>query len=377
VVADLANPQVEHWVELLPAGQDIDIRGAAGIGGYYFVAYNNDGRPGVTQYGIEGNLVREIEFGTMGSVFGPAGEWDKKEAFVVFTSFHIPGTVYRIDVDTGETEVWFGQDVAVDPESVEIEQVDFTALDGRTFPMFIVHEKGLDLDGNRPTFLTGYPNVGGGYPPTFWPEVVLFMKMGGVFALARPRGGDAEAVVPNDFGNASNDFIAAAEYLIKEGYTRPGRLVLSGRSAGGLMVANALIRRPDLFGAVECGYPVTDIIRYHRFPGMMHLLSQWGSSENPQQFQYIRRHSPYHNAAEGTRYPATLFVTSDNDPNVNPLHARKMTAMVQATNGGANPIMLRHHARAGHGSGLPLNEAIKEMVDLWAFFSWQVGGRIN
>jgi prolyl oligopeptidase len=376
VVADLASPRVEHWVEFLPAPQEARIQGAAGVGGYYFVGYEKDGQPSVTQYDTAGNWVREIEFGTMGSVFGPAGEWDKKEAFVVFTSFHVPKTEYRMDVNTGETEVWFRPDVPVDSEAIEVKRVQFASKDGRTLPMSIVHAKGLELDGDRPTFLTGYP--GGAYTPAFWPQAVLLMDMGGVFALASPRAGSGtEAVVSSDFGSASDDFVAAAEYLIEEGYTRPERLALMGRSWSGLLAANALIRRPELFGAVVCGYPLADMIRYHRFAPR--ALSLFGSPEDPEQLRYIKAHSPYHNAVEGTLYSATLFVASDDDPLANPLHARKMTAMVQATNGGEKPVMLRYHARAGHGRGLPLplSAEIEEMVDLFAFLRWQVGGTGN
>jgi prolyl oligopeptidase len=373
VVADLASPQVEHWVELVPAPEDAEIRGAAGVGGYYFVASIKDGQPSVTQYDTAGTLVREIGFGALGTVFGPAGEWDKNEAFAVFTSFHVPNTEYRIDVETGETAVWFAPDVSIDPASIDVKRAQFAGKDGRMFPMFIVHEKGLELDGDRPTFLVGYP--GRGYPPAFWPQAVLFINMGGVFALASPRGGSREAVVGSDYGNASDDFIAAAEYLIDEGYTRPSRLALMGSSWGGLLAANALRRRPELFRAVVCGYPLTDMIRYHHFEDAARALYLFGSVENPEQFRYIKAHSPYHNAVEGTPYPVTLFVASDDDPSVNPLHARKMTAMVQATNAGENPIMLRYHTKAGHGGGLPLSKEIEEMVDLFTFLRWQVGGK--
>lgn len=367
VTADLANPQVEHWTELLPAQEDLEIKGAAGIGGYYFVAHNMGGQPGVTQFDTVGDLVREIDFGVVGSVFGPSGDWDKKEGFVAFTSFHVPMTVYRFHVETGETEVWHAPDVPIEPESMEVRQVQVSSRDGRTFPMFVVHEKGLRQDGERPTFLTGYPRLFSlGYPPAFWPEVVFFKEMGGVFALAGPR-------LDEGFGAASEDFIAAAKYLIGEGYTRPDRLAVRGTSAGGLMVAGALVQRPDLFGAVVCGYPITDMIRYHKFPGAMVMISMFGNSDDPEQFEYMRRHSPYHNAVEGTGYPATLFITSADDGLVH--HARKMTAVVQATNGGEKPTMLRHHLRAGHGSvSLPPNEAIEELVDRWAFYRWQVRG---
>lgn len=379
VVAPLDRPQMDHWIELIPAREDVAVRGTAGVGGHYFVGYTKDGQPRVAQYDTTGDLVREVEFGAMGSVFGPAGEWDKTEAFAVFTSFHVPTTEYRLDVNTGEAEVWFTPDVPVDPEAIQIQRVHFTAKDGLALSMFIVHEKGLDLDRDRPTFLVGYP--GGAYSPAFWPEAVLFMEMGGVFALASPRGAgtphaDSETGIAIDWGSQADDFIAAAEYLIEEGYTRPERLVAMGRSMGGLMTANAIIRRPDLFGVVECGHPVTDMIRYHLSPAAAVLLGRLGTSGDPAQFQYIRRHSPYHNAVDGTRYPATVFITSDDDP-LDPMHARKMTAIVQATNGGESPIMLRHQIRAGHGNALPLNEAIEAKVDLWAFYRWRVGAERN
>ena len=380
MVAPLASPQVENWVEIIPESPDRVIRSASGVGGYYFVSYLESVQPKLAQYDTEGNLVREIDFGVIGSVFGAGGEWDKKEATIGFSSFHVPTTSYLMDVDTGERELWFQTEVPIDTESMEVKQVWYTSKDGTEIPMFIVHKKGLELDGDNPTYLTGYGGFNISRTPGFSATAAAWVDLGGVYALPNLRGGGEfgeewhEAGMLGNKQNVFDDFIAAAEYLVAEGYTRPERLAIAGGSNGGLLVGAAMTQRPDLFGAVVSAYPLLDMVRYQKFMVARFWVSEYGSSEDPEQFEYIRAYSPYQNVKPGTAYPATLFISGDGDTRVAPLHARKMAALLQAANGGEDPILLRYYTKAGHSGGQPVSERIEQMVDTFAFLRWQVAG---
>jgi prolyl oligopeptidase len=380
MLVDPANPGMDDWVEFIPERDDVVIQGASGVGGYYFVRYLKDVRPSVAQYQPDGTLVRELDFGAIGSVYGPSGEWDKKEGFVTFTSFHVPSTSYRIDVDTGEREVWFQNEIPIDTNAMDVRQVWYTSKDGTRIPMFIIHQKGLELNGDNPTYLTGYGGFNVNRTPGFNPATAAWVDMGGVYAIPNLRGGGEfgeewhEAGMLGNKQNVFDDFIAAAEYLIAEGYTRKERLAIAGGSNGGLLVGAAMTQRPDLFGAVVCTYPLLDMVRYHKFMVASFWVPEYGSSEDPEQFEYIKAYSPYHNVVEGTSYPATLFITGDGDTRVAPLHARKMAALVQAANGGEDPILLRYHTKAGHSGGMPKSQQIEQLVDTWSFLRWQVAG---
>ena len=380
VLADLANPGVESWETIIRETEERVIQGAGGVGGYYFVSYLEDVQPRVAQYDTEGELVRELDLEVIGSVFGPSGEWDKREAFFGFSSFHMPTTSYRFDVDTGERQVWYQTEVPIDTESMDVSQVWYSSNDGTQIPMFLVHKKGLELNGQNPVYLTGYGGFNVSRTPGFSASAAAWVEMGGVYALPNLRGGGEFGAEWHEAGmlgkkqNVFDDFIAAAEYLIAGGYTSPERLAIAGGSNGGLLVGAAMTQRPDLFGAVVCTYPLLDMVRYHEFLVARFWVPEYGSSEDPDQFEYIRAYSPYHNVVEGTDYPATLFISGDGDTRVAPLHARKMAALVQAANGGENPILLRYHTKAGHSGGQPVDERIEQMVDTFAFLRWQVGG---
>ncbi len=379
MVADPDRPQAGAWEEVVPESPDRVIQGASPVGGYYFVSYLEDVQPRVAQYDTTGRLVREIEFDTLGSTYGPSGEWDKKEAWITFTSFHVPATIYRLDVDTGEREVWFQPDIPVDTRAMEVRQVWYSSKDGTRVPMFLVHRKGIELDGANPTYLTGYGGFNVSRTPGFSAQAAAWVEMGGVYALPSLRGGGEFGETwhrAGMFGNKQNvfdDFIAAAEYLIEEGYTSPAHLAIAGGSNGGLLVGAAMTQRPDLFGAVVCTYPLLDMIRYHRFMVARFWVPEYGSADDPEQFEYLLAYSPYHRVRPGTAYPATLFISGDGDTRVAPLHARKMAALVQAANGGGEPILLRYHTKAGHSGGQPVSEQVEQMVDTLSFLFWQVG----
>jgi len=330
-------------------------------------------------FGPEGKHLRDIAFPTLGSVGGVNGRWDSQEAFFSFTSFHIPTTIYRYDVAKGNQEVWARLEVPINSERFEVKQVWYESKDKTKVPMFIVHAKGLKLDGSHPTLLTGYGGFNLSRTPGFSSLAALWVERGGVYAVANLRGGGEfgeewhKAGMLEKKQNVFDDFLAAAEWLIKNGYTHPSKLAISGGSNGGLLVGAALTQRPDLFQAVVCAYPLLDMIRYHKFLVARFWVPEYGSSENPDQFKYIYAYSPYHHVKPGTKYPAVLFITGDSDTRVDPLHARKMAALLQSATGSDKPMLLHYDTKAGHSGGLPVSKQIDDLTDELSFLFWQLG----
>ena len=379
MVADPANPSVEHWSEIIPERDDVVIQEARGLGGRLAVSYLQDVQPRVAIYELSGAHVRDISFETLGSVGGGAGRWMSDEAFFTFQSYHRPNTIYRHDLASGERTVWAEVEVPLDTGRYQVTQAWFVSKDGTRVPMFITHRADVVLDGTNPTLLTGYGGFNLSRTPAFSSLAAVWLESGGVFAEANMRGG-------GEFGedwhrdgmlgrkqHVFDDFIAAAEHLIAEGYTSPEHLAIRGGSNGGLLVGAVSNQRPDLFGAVVCTYPLLDMVRYHQFLVASFWVPEYGSSEDPDQFAYILDYSPYHNVDQTARYPATLYITGDGDTRVAPLHGRKMAALMQATHGAHTPILLRYHTDAGHSGGQPVSQQIEEMVDTLSFLLWQVG----
>ena len=379
VLADPADPSFERWREVIPERADTVIESAVALGGKLAVSYLRDARPRVAIHELDGAHVRDVAFDTLGSVGGGAGRWTSGEAFFTFQTFHVPSTVYRYDVATGERSVWAAPEPPVDPAAYAVTQRWFTSRDGTRAPMFVVHRPGVALDGSNPTLLTGYGGFNNSMTPAFSALATTWLESGGVFALANLRGGGEfgeewrRAGMLENKQNVFDDFIAAAEHLIAEGYTSSEHLAVRGGSNGGLLVGAVSNQRPDLFGAVVCTYPLLDMVRYHRFLVAGFWVPEYGSSDDAEQFAYLHAYSPYHNVIDGGGYPATLYLSGDGDTRVAPLHARKMTALMQAKNGSDNPILLRYHTRAGHSGGQPVSRQIDELVDTVSFLSWQVG----
>ena len=379
VLADPADPSFERWREVIPERGDAVIESAVALGGKLAVSYLRDARPRVAIHELDGAHVRDVAFDTLGSVGGGAGRWTSGEAFFTFQTFHVPSTVYRYDVATGERSVWAAPEPPVDPAAYAVTQRWFTSRDGTRAPMFVVHRPGVALDGSNPTLLTGYGGFNNSMTPAFSALATTWLESGGVFALANLRGGGEfgeewrRAGMLENKQNVFDDFIAAAERLIAEGYTSSEHLAIRGGSNGGLLVGAVSNQRPDLFGAVVCTYPLLDMVRYHRFLVAGFWVPEYGSSDDAEQFAYLHAYSPYHNVIDGGGYPATLYLSGDGDTRVAPLHARKMTALMQAKNGSDNPILLRYHTRAGHSGGQPVSQQIDELVDTVSFLSWQVG----
>ena len=379
VRADPADPGFEGWRDVIPERDDVVVEGAAALGGKLAVFYLQDVQRRVAVHELDGTHVRDIAFDTVGSVGGGSGRWTSDEAFFTFQTFHVPSTIYRYDLETGGRSVWAEPELPVDAAAYAVTQRWFASKDGAEVPMFVVHRPDAALDGSNPTLLTGYGGFNNSMTPAFSALATTWLESGGVFALANLRGGGEfgeewhRAGMLESKQNVFDDFIAAAEHLIAEGYTSPEHLAIRGGSNGGLLVGAVSNQRPDLFGAVVCTYPLLDMVRYHQFLVASFWVPEYGSSDDPGQFAYIHAYSPYHNVVDGGDYPATLYLSGDGDTRVAPLHARKMTALMQAKNGSGNPVLLRYHTAAGHSGGQPTSRQIDEMVDTVSFLLWQVG----
>ncbi len=378
LLVDPKNPARENWREIIPQS-DAVIRGVSAAGGKLFVNYLQNVVSRVKIFEPGGKPAGEIAFPSIGNVSGVAGRWDSREAFFSFSSFHIPATIYRYDVKTGSRDVWARLKAPVDSDKLEVKQVWYESKDKTKVPMFLVHKKGIKLDGSNPTYLTGYGGFNLSLTPGFSSTAVFWAENGGVFAQPNMRGGGEFGEEWHRAGmfekkqNVFDDFIGAAEWLVKNGYTKPAKLAVAGGSNGGLLVGAALTQRPELFQAVACHYPLLDMVRYHKFLVARFWVSEYGSSDDPQQFKYIRAYSPYHNVKPGTKYPAVLFITGDGDTRVDPLHARKMAALLQASTGSDRPVLLRYETKAGHSGGRPVSKIIEDSTDEMGFLFWQLG----
>ncbi|HWP44207.1 MAG TPA: prolyl oligopeptidase family serine peptidase [Blastocatellia bacterium] len=375
---DLKKPARENWREVVPEGESV-MSGFSLVGGKLFVSYLENVTSRIKVFDPSGKHLRDVALPGIGSSSGMIGDWDRDEAFYTFNSFAQPTTIYRYEVSTGKQDVFARLNVPIKSDQIEVKQVWYESKDKTRVPMFIVHKKGLALDGNRPTLLYGYGGFNVSLAPSFSSRAAFWAESGGVFAMTNLRGGGEfgekwhEAGMLDKKQNVFDDFLAAAEYLIKNKYTNPSKLAISGGSNGGLLVMAAMTQRPELFQAVVCSYPLIDMVRYHKFLVARFWIPEYGSSENPEQFKYIYAYSPYHHVKKGTKYPAVLFITGDADTRVDPLHARKMTALVQAATGSDRPVLLHYDTKAGHSGGLPVSKQIEDLTDEMSFLFWQLG----
>jgi prolyl oligopeptidase len=373
------RPSREAWKEIVAERKDAMIDSLSVAGKQILVNYLKDVQPYLVFFDTDGRELRTIQFDTIGSIDEISAQWDSSELFFAHSTFHIPPTIYRYDIETGSREVWARLDVPIESDRYQVEQVWYRSEDGTAVPMFLFHKKGIELDGSQPTLLTGYGGFAISRTPAFSTLAVAWVESGAVYALANLRGGGEfgerwhEAGMRENKQNVFDDFIAAAEWLIQKKYTQPKKLAIAGGSNGGLLVAAAMTQRPSLFGAVVCTYPLLDMIRYHQFLVARFWVPEYGSSEDPEQFRYIHAYSPYHQVREGTEYPAVLLITGDGDTRVDPLHARKMTALLQASTGSSKPVLLRYHTKAGHSGGRPVSERILDLTDMLSFLFWQLG----
>lgn len=377
VLVDPKNPAKENWKDILPEKSEV-LTAAVTAGGYLFGIYLQDAHTRVYQYTPEGNFIREVELPAIGTASGFGGWRDDKFIFYTFNSFNYPPTIYKYDLATGKSEIFARQEVKFNPEDFEVKQVFYTSKDGTKVPMFIVHKKGLVLNGKNPTFLTGYGGFNISLLPAFNPSIVPILENGGVFAQPNLRGGGEygenwhRAGMLQNKQNVFDDFIAAAEYLIKEKYTSPKYLAISGASNGGLLVGAVMTQRPELFGVAFPAVGVMDMLRFHKFTVGWGWVVEYGSSDNEEQFRYLYKYSPLHNIRDGVCYPATLITTADHDDRVVPAHSFKFAATLQEKQACNNPVLIRIETRSGHGSS-NITKAIDELTDKYAFMFYIMG----
>jgi prolyl oligopeptidase len=378
---DLRNPDAANWKEILPEG-DAKLQGV-GYTGHRFVAnYLRDAHSEIKLFDTAGKLVRNVELDGIGSAGGFGGRADDTETFYAFSSFATPPSIYHYDIATGEKQLVFRAKVTMNPEDYVVKQVFYTSKDGTKVPMFISHKKGLKLDGNNPTLLYGYGGFDISMTPGFSVSRLTWMNMGGVYAVANLRGGGEYGEAWHDAGtklhkqNVFDDFIAAAEYLTKNGYTKPAKLAVQGGSNGGLLVGAVLTQRPDLFGATLPAVGVMDMLRFNQFTAGRYWVDDYGSSENADEFKALYAYSPYHNIKAGTKYPATMVTTADTDDRVVPGHSFKFAAAIQEAQSGAAPVLIRIETRAGHGGGKPTAKVIEETTDEMAFLVKNLGMKL-
>ncbi|MBI3624549.1 MAG: S9 family peptidase, partial [Candidatus Rokubacteria bacterium] len=349
------------------------------VGGQIVAHLTKDVSSRLAVFSGDGHKVRDLALPTLGTIDRVSGRPDGKEAFFGFSSFTVPPTVYRYDLKSGKTEVWERVKADIDLSGLEVKQVFYSSKDGTRVPMFLVHRKGLRLDGMNPTLLYGYGGFNVSVTPAFMRSSVLWLERGGVFAQASLRGGAEYGESWHRAGmldrkqNVFDDFIAAAEWLIRNSYTSPERLAIKGGSNGGLLVGAALTQRPDLFRAVVCEVPLLDMLRYQNYQIARLWIPEYGSAESADAFRWLYAFSPYHHVKPGTAYPAVLISTADSDSRVDPMHARKMAARLQAATSSERPVLLRTETRAGHGVGKPLSKLIDEATDAWTFLFWELG----
>jgi prolyl oligopeptidase len=320
-----------------------------------------------------------VQFPGLGTAGGFGGRRHHTETFYSFTSYNVPPTIYRYDMKTGESTIFREPKVDFKGDDYEVKQVFYESKDGTKVPMFITHKKGIQLDGNNPTLLYGYGGFNQSITPNFSIATLVWMEMGGVYAVANLRGGGEYGKEWHDAGRLKNkqnvfdDFIAAAEWLITSKYTCTRKLAIQGGSNGGLLVGACMTQRPDLFGACIPEVGVMDMLRFQRFTIGWAWTSDYGTSEKAEDFATQIKYSPLHNLKPGTRYPATLVTTADHDDRVVPAHSFKFAAQLQACHAGETPVLIRIGTKAGHGAGKPTSKIIEEVADKWSFLVKTLG----
>jgi prolyl oligopeptidase len=372
------EPGREHWKLLIPEGEDT-LESVAAAGGKLVALYLKDASSRLRVFSSRGQLLREIALPEIGTVSALHARHGQRDVYFSFTSFLTPTKIQRHDVSAGKTTIWQELTAPVDTAQFIVEQVHFPSKDGTLVPMFLVHKKDLVHDGNNPTLLYGYGGFNVNLSPGFAAWVGPFIERGGVYAVANLRGGGEYGEAWHRAGmlenkqNVFDDFAAAAEYLIRERITTPERLAISGRSNGGLLVAAAITQHPELFKAAVAGVPLTDMVRYHLLQIARLWIPEYGSPENPQQLPFLYAYSPYHHVKDGTAYPATLVFSAESDTRVDPMHARKFAARLQAATSGQASILLRIEGKAGHGAGKPMAKIIAQYTDEFSFLFAELG----
>lgn len=378
VKADAANPQPEHWVDVIP--ETAHVLNISVGGGYFFAEYMVDAISMVKQYGYDGKFIREIELPGLGTVLGFNGKKEDTILYYVFTNYCTPSSIYSLNPPTGETALYWSPKVDFNSSHYESRQVFYKSKDGTNIPMIITYKKGLELNGKNPTILYGYGGFNISLTPSFSITNVIWLEQGGILAVPNLRGGGEYGKIWHEAGikmkkqNVFDDFIAAAECLIANNYTSSDYLALRGGSNGGLLVGAVMTQRPLLAKVALPAVGVLDMLRYHTFTAGAGWAYDYGTAEDSKaMFEYLKGYSPIHNVKEGVEYPATLITTSDHDDRVVPAHSFKFAAVLQQKQGGNNPILIRIETDAGHGAGTPVNKMIEQYVDIFGFTLFNMG----
>jgi prolyl oligopeptidase len=374
IAVDVRKPDPSQWKEIVAEAPQTLV--SANIINNQLVAdYLSDAHSAVKIFDLQGRFVRDVELPGIGSAGGFGGKRGDKETFYSYTSFTNPTTIYRYDMKSGKSTVYRQPKVDFDPSQFETRQVFYTSKDGTKVPMFIVSKKGIKLDGANPTYLYGYGGFNIPLTPSFSVANLAWVEMGGVYAMANLRGGGEYGEAWHKAGtklqkqNVFDDFIGAAEWLVANKVSSPAKLAIGGGSNGGLLVGATMTQRPDLFAAAIPAVGVLDMLRFQKFTIGWAWTSDYGSSDNADEFQALYKYSPLHNLKPGSCYPATMVITADHDDRVVPAHSFKFAAAAQAAQAGANPILIRIDTKAGHGAGKPTTKQIEEVTDRWGFLS--------
>ena len=375
---DPKNPDEKNWKDIIPEKPE-PLDGVSAVGGKLFVSYLKDVATRAYVYSLDGKLENEIKLPGIGTAGGFGGRSDDKFTFYTFTTFNFPPTIYKYDIATKKSTLFRQPEIpGFKSSDYETSQVFYNSKDGTRIPMFLVHKKGIKLDGNNPTVLYGYGGFNITTSPGFSSLRLALLEQGFVYASANMRGGGEYGEKWHEAGtklkkqNVFDDFIAAAEYLIKNKYTSPGRLAIQGGSNGGLLVGAVSNQRPELFKAVVEQAGVMDMLRFHKFTIGANWIADYGSSDNAAEFKVLYAYSPIHNVQSGVQHPATLITTADHDDRVVPAHNFKYAAALQAAQAGGNPILIRIDTKSGHGAS-STTKAIEQTADIYSFLMWNLG----
>ncbi len=375
---DTKNPKKANWTEIIPEATDL-LQGVNTGGGYLFANYLEQATDRYYRTNYDGDDKTAIQLPGVGSAGGFGGKEEDKTLFYVYTSFIYPPTIFEYDIAANTSKPFFKPELKFNPEDYVEKQVTYQSKDGTEVTMFLVHKKDLNLDGQNPAYLYGYGGFNISLSPSFSVMRLPLLENGGVFAMTNLRGGGEYGEAWHQAGmlknkqNVFDDFIAAGEYLIAEGYTSTEKLAIAGGSNGGLLVGAAMTQRPDLFAVAFPAVGVMDMLRYHKFTVGKGWIPEYGSSEDSSMFPVLRAYSPLHNLKPGTEYPATMITTADHDDRVVPAHSFKYAAELQAAQAGDQPVLIRIETDAGHGAGKPIPKSIEEQADMWSFFFYNTG----
>lgn len=378
VLIDPKNPAPKNWKKIIPESE-LPLEAVSSGGGFLWASYLKDASTNIVQFALNGAKIGEVKLPEIGTAVGFSGYKEDKEFFYTFTNFTTPATIYHYDIVKAKSALYKKSELKLNIDHYETSQVFYPSKDGTKVPMFIVHKKGIKLDGNNPVYLYAYGGFQVSLTPSFSLSRMLFLEKGGIYVQPSLRGGSEYGEAWHKGGmlekkqNVFDDFIAAAEYLVKEKYTNPAKIAISGGSNGGLLVGACMTQRPELFRVALPAVGVLDMLRYHKFTVGWGWAVEYGTSDKKEDFDYLIKYSPLHNVKSDVNYPSTLITTADHDDRVVPAHSFKFAATLQEKYKGENPILIRIETKAGHGAGKPTTKLIEEAADVWSFVFQNLG----